>query len=45
MNGKPVRARFTLKQASPDSATFRFEMAAGDEPLKLVMEGKQTRQK
>lgn len=45
MNGKPTRARFTLKQISPDSAAYRFEMATGDEPLKLVMEGKQTRQK
>ncbi len=43
MNGKPVRARFTLKQVSADSATYRFEMATGDEPLKLIMEGKQTR--
>lgn len=24
MNGKPVRARFTLKQVSPDSATYKF---------------------
>ncbi len=45
MNGKPTRARFTLKQVSADSATYKFEMAAGDEPLKLVMEGKQTRVK
>ncbi len=45
MNGKAVRARFTLKQASADAATFKFEMASGDGPLALVMEGKQTRQK
>lgn len=45
MNGKPTRARFTLKQVSPDTATFTFEMAGGDDPLKLVMEGKQARQK
>jgi len=43
MNGKPVRARFTLKQVSPDSASYKFEMGAADEPMKLVMEGKQTR--
>jgi len=45
MNGKPVRARFTLKQASADSATYKFEMATGDGPLTMAMEGKQTRQK
>lgn len=45
MNGKPIRARFTVKQISGDSATYKFEMAMGDEPLKLVMDGKQTRQK
>ena len=45
MNGKPVRARFTLKQVSPDSASYKFEMGGADEPMKLVMEGKQTRVK
>jgi hypothetical protein len=45
MNGKPVRARFTLKQVSSDSATYKFEMSAPDEPMKLVMDGKQTRVK
>jgi len=45
MNGKPVRARFTLKQVSPDSASYKFEMRAADEPMKLFMEGKQTRVK
>ncbi len=45
MNGKPTRARFILKQVSADSASYKFEMATGDEPLKLVMEGKQTRVK
>ena len=45
MDGKPVRARFTLKQVSPDSANYKFEVGSGSEPLALVMEGKQTRQK
>ncbi len=45
MGGKPVRGRFTLKQVSADSSTFTFEMASGDEPLKAIMEGKQTRVK
>jgi hypothetical protein len=45
MYGKPTRARFTMKQVSNDTAAYKFEMAMGDEPLKLVMEGKQTRAK
>jgi hypothetical protein len=45
MGGKPVRGRFTLKQVSADSASFKFEMGMGDEPLKVVMDGKQTRVK
>lgn len=45
MDGKPVHARFTLKQVTPDSATYKFEAGSGSEPLALVMEGKQTRQK
>jgi hypothetical protein len=45
MNGKPIRGRFIMKQVSPDTATYRFELGAGDEPLKVVMEGKQTRVK
>jgi hypothetical protein len=45
MDGKPVRGRFTLKQLSPDSATYKFELGSGDEPLKVIMEGKQTRVK
>jgi hypothetical protein len=45
MGGKPVHARFTLKQVSADSATYKFEMGSGTEPLKVVMEGKQTRVK
>ena len=45
MGGTPVRGRFTLKQVSADSATYKFEMGTGDEPLKLIMEGKQTRMK
>ena len=45
MSGKPVRGRFTLKQASVDAATYKFEMASGDEPLNVIMEGKQTRVK
>jgi hypothetical protein len=43
MNGKAVRARLTLKQVSPDSVAYKFEMGAPDEPMKLVTDGKQTR--
>jgi hypothetical protein len=45
MNGKPVHARFTMRQVSADAAAYTFEMSAGDEPLKVLMEGKQTRVK
>jgi hypothetical protein len=45
MNGQPVRARFVLKQVSPDLATFTFAMSLGSQPLANMMEGKQTRQK
>lgn len=45
MNGQPLHSRFTLKRVTDDSATFKFEMAAGSDPLAVVMEGKQTRQK
>jgi Protein of unknown function (DUF1579) len=45
INGKLMRTRFTLKQLSADSASYTFEMGTGDQPLQLIMEGKQTRQK
>jgi hypothetical protein len=45
MQGKTVHGRFTMKQNSPDMASYKFEMAAGSDPMTLVMEGKQTRQK
>ena len=45
MNGKPVVVRFTLKQVSPDVCTDKFEMGPAGEPLKLMMDGKQTRMK
>lgn len=45
MKGKSVLARFTLRLISPDSATYKFEMGAVDEPMRLMMDGKQTRVK
>jgi len=45
MNGQTIHSRFTLKRLSDDTSSYKFEMAAGSEPMALVMEGKQTRQK
>lgn len=45
MNGQVVHSRFTLKRINDDSATYKFEMGAGSDPMAVVMEGKQTRQK
>jgi len=45
VNGQSIRARFTLKQVSPDLATFSFAMAMGSQPISSIMEGKQARQK
>lgn len=45
MGDKVMHGRFTMKQASHDMATYKFEMASGTDPMTLVMEGKQTRQK
>ena len=42
---KVMHGRFTMKQTSPDTATYKFEMAMDSNPLILVMEGQQTRQK
>ena len=44
-NGKPAVVRFTLKQVSPDVATYKFEMGPAGEALKLMMDGTQTRLK
>lgn len=43
IGGKLMRQHFTMKVVSPDTATYKFEMAEGDGPSNLVMEGKQTR--
>ena len=44
MNGKVLKSRYTIKQASPTSYTFKWEMQQGDggtwAPL---MEGKATK--
>ena len=43
-HGKPTEMRFT-QRLSADSIAFRLESTAGDTTFKLVMDGKQTRQK
>jgi hypothetical protein len=45
MNGKTIHSRFTLKRVSADSTTYKFELASGSDPLAVILEGKQTRQK
>jgi hypothetical protein len=45
INGKSMVVRFTLRQVSPDVATYKFEMGAPGGPLKLMMDGTQTRVK
>jgi hypothetical protein len=45
INGKPVLTRFTLKQVSPDLATYKLEMGGASEVMNLMMDGKQTRVK
>jgi hypothetical protein len=43
VGGKVMRQYFTIKVVSHDTATYKFEVAEGDGPPTLVMEGKQTR--
>lgn len=45
LNGTTIHGRYTLMRLSEDSASYKYEMAAGSAPLALVMDGKQTRQK
>jgi Protein of unknown function (DUF1579) len=43
VNGKAVRTRLILRQVPPDSATYQFEVGARGRPMRVVMEGRQTR--
>jgi hypothetical protein len=45
MNGRVVHSKFTLKRLDENSASYKYEMGSGPDPLAVVMEGKQTRQK
>ena len=42
--GKPTQTRFT-QRVSPDTISFKLEESVADGAFKLVMDGKQTRQK
>lgn len=45
MGGKTIHGRFTLTRLNDDSASYKFELGAGSDPLAVIMEGKQTRVK
>jgi hypothetical protein len=44
MGGKKMDAKFTVKEVSPTSYTFKFEMAPSGQSLNTVMEGTATKQ-
>ncbi len=43
MGGKTVRSRYTIREASPTSYTFRLEMQGDDGTWKTVLDGKSTK--
>jgi hypothetical protein len=43
MGGKVMRGRFTVKELSPTSYTFKFEMAPEGGDWATIMEGKATK--
>lgn len=43
MNGQTAKTRFTIKQLSPTSYSFKFEMAGADRVWSTVAEGKATK--
>jgi hypothetical protein len=45
MNGKTLHSQFTLKRLNNDTASYKYEIGAGSDPLAVIMEGKQMRQK
>lgn len=45
MGGKTVHGRFTLTRLDDNTASYKFELGAGSDPLAVIMEGKQTRVK
>ena len=45
MGGKPMKGRYTIKQLSADSYTFKGEISIAGGPWTVMMEGKETRAK
>jgi len=45
MGGKMVKSRYTIKEISPTSYTFKWEMMGDDGTWASVMEGKSRRTK
>ena len=45
MGGKPVKGHYTIKQVSPDSYTWKWEMSFAGAPWTLMAEGTDTRAK
>lgn len=45
MGGKPVKGNYIIKQLSPDSYSFHYEMSVDGAPFATVMEGKYNRVK
>lgn len=43
VEGKPIKTRFTLKEVSPTSYTFKGEIPAGDGGWSTIMEGKSSK--
>jgi hypothetical protein len=43
MHGQVMKSRFVVKQVSPTSYTYRFDMAPAGQELATVMEGKATK--
>jgi hypothetical protein len=45
MGGQKMKGFYTVKQRSPDSYSWTFEMAIGDGPVTVIGEGSETRVK
>ena len=43
MGGKLVKSRYVIKQGTPTSYTFKWEMLGDDGPWKPILEGKSTK--
>ena len=43
MGGKPIKSRYTIKEASPSSYTFKYEMQKEDGSWLTLIEGKSTK--